>query len=294
MSLPAYLPADLTPSDIRHTYAHKQNSASSASGQGVEEGVGPWGADGFTFADLIDIINPLQHIPVVSTLYRRVTGDEIAPAAQFIGSGLLGGVPGLMIAGANVAVQEATGQDIGETVLAALMDDDAVVTDPSPSKLAALAEATTPSSAVPAASSSGNVAPEQTIVASAGPASFFAPRPAHPTGTAEQAPLAPGAIRNKYFKPQAAVRAAAIEANAPRGATSSATVNTAPAMPAAASLANEATTADAKRLAANRAALLAVARDLRTTVEGHQAYNASERLKQLYRAQDGVPLRSAQ
>ena len=294
MSLPAYLPADLTPSDIRHTYAHKQNPASSGTGQGVKEGVEPWGADGFNFADLIDIINPLQHIPVVSTLYRRATGDEIAPAAQFIGSGLLGGVPGLMIAGANVAIQEATGQDIGETILAALLNDDAVVADPSSSKLAALASATTPSSAASAASSSGNVALAQTILASAGPASFFAPRPAHPTGTAEQASLAPGAIQNKFFKPQAAVRAAAIEANAPRGATSSAAVNTAPAMPAAASLANEATTADAKRLAANRAALLAVARDLRTTVEGHQAYNASERLKQLYRAQDGVPLRPAQ
>ena len=32
------------------------------------------------FADVLDIINPLQHIPVVSTLYRSLTGDTIAPS----------------------------------------------------------------------------------------------------------------------------------------------------------------------------------------------------------------------
>ncbi|MBT5013959.1 MAG: hypothetical protein HON02_05865, partial [Rhodospirillaceae bacterium] len=35
-----------------------------------------FGADGFTFLDFLDIINPLQHIPVVGSLYRDMTGDE--------------------------------------------------------------------------------------------------------------------------------------------------------------------------------------------------------------------------
>jgi len=309
MSVPAYLPADLTPSDVWRPYAQSQNQAQTAnsfSGTGgtSQEIVEPWGEDGFTFADLIDIINPLQHIPVVSTFYRRMTGDEIAPAAQFIGSGLLGGVPGLMIAGANVAVEEATGQDIGETVLAALIDDDAVAPDQPSAKLAALAQATTAAPASPSETS----APERTVVASAGLASFFAPpRPVSPAGSTNQAALGPGAIQNKFFRPEAAIRAAAIQANAPQTATSAPATSTAPALSppipsaistgpvaSAASLANEVSAADTKRIAANRAALLAVAKDLRTTIESHQAYNANERLKQLYRAQDGLPLRPAQ
>src|ERR1700722_4577543 len=31
----------------------------------------------FTFADFLDAINPLQHIPVVSSVYRQATGETI-------------------------------------------------------------------------------------------------------------------------------------------------------------------------------------------------------------------------
>ena len=41
-----------------------------------------FGEDGFTFADFLDIINPLQHIPVLSTLYRHLTGDTIDAAPE--------------------------------------------------------------------------------------------------------------------------------------------------------------------------------------------------------------------
>ncbi|MBT5049270.1 MAG: hypothetical protein HOM58_12290 [Rhodospirillaceae bacterium] len=37
---------------------------------------------GFSFGDFLDIINPLQHIPVVSTIYRMVTEDEIGPGGS--------------------------------------------------------------------------------------------------------------------------------------------------------------------------------------------------------------------
>ena len=69
------------------------------------------GAD-FLF-HLIDIINPLQHIPIVSTIYRKITGDEIAPAARLIGGGLFAGPIGLIAAAANIVADAATGQDIG-------------------------------------------------------------------------------------------------------------------------------------------------------------------------------------
>ncbi len=35
-----------------------------------------WGKDGFTFADVLDVVNPLQHLPVVSKYYREQTGDD--------------------------------------------------------------------------------------------------------------------------------------------------------------------------------------------------------------------------
>lgn len=70
---------------------------------------------------VIDIINPLQHIPVVSTLYRHFTGDEISPAAHFIGDALYGGPLGGAVAAVDIAYEKTTGQDMGATVLASMM-----------------------------------------------------------------------------------------------------------------------------------------------------------------------------
>ena len=45
----------------------------------------------FGFADLLDVINPLHHLPVVGSMYREMTGDQIEPAARSAGSFLWGG-----------------------------------------------------------------------------------------------------------------------------------------------------------------------------------------------------------
>lgn len=74
------------------------------------------GAD-FLF-HLIDIVNPLQHIPVVSAIYRQITGDEIAPAARLIGGGLFAGPIGLVAAMANIVADGVTGRDFGERTIA--------------------------------------------------------------------------------------------------------------------------------------------------------------------------------
>lgn len=74
-----------------------------------------------SFWDLLDVINPLQHIPVVSTLYRAVTGDEIGPVPRIVGGTLFGGPLGLIGAVANEVVRADTGQDLGEHALAFLM-----------------------------------------------------------------------------------------------------------------------------------------------------------------------------
>ena len=39
----------------------------------------PFGEDGLSFLDLIDVVNPLHHIPVVGPMYREITGDVINP-----------------------------------------------------------------------------------------------------------------------------------------------------------------------------------------------------------------------
>ncbi|HEY4134776.1 MAG TPA: hypothetical protein VGO34_06140 [Alphaproteobacteria bacterium] len=89
-----------------------------------------WGKDGFSFGALVDIVNPLQHIPVVGTIYRAVTGDSIGPAARIAGGALFGGVIGFVTSSIDAAVEEETGRDIGQHVLALHGDDDTPSTYP--------------------------------------------------------------------------------------------------------------------------------------------------------------------
>jgi hypothetical protein len=83
-----------------------------------------WGSDGFTFGDIFDIINPLQHIPILSTLYRAITGDDIAAAPKVAGGVLFGGVIGLVVSIIDTAIEQITGRDTGEHLLALLKDAD--------------------------------------------------------------------------------------------------------------------------------------------------------------------------
>jgi hypothetical protein len=79
----------------------------------------PFGDDGFTFGDFLDIINPLQHIPVVSSIYRRLTGDTIDNGAQLAGDCLFGGPLGYLGYVANSAYADGhDGQSIGDSVVA--------------------------------------------------------------------------------------------------------------------------------------------------------------------------------
>ncbi|NIA71680.1 hypothetical protein HBA54_24100 [Pelagibius litoralis] len=78
----------------------------------------------FTFDDFLDIINPLQHIPVVSSLYRELTGDEISAPARVIGGTLFGGPSGFVSAIANTLFDEVAGEDVGASVLAWFSGED--------------------------------------------------------------------------------------------------------------------------------------------------------------------------
>ncbi|MFC7334831.1 hypothetical protein [Rhodocista pekingensis] len=66
---------------------------------------------GLSFWDVLDVINPLQHIPIVNRLYRAVTGDEIREPARLAGSALLFGPVGLAVAAADMVLEKETGSD---------------------------------------------------------------------------------------------------------------------------------------------------------------------------------------
>lgn len=82
-----------------------------------------WGEEGLSFGSLLDVVNPLQQLPVVSSVYRAVTGDTISTGARLAGGVLLGGPLGFASALLNVVVEDATGGDIAENMLGLVQSD---------------------------------------------------------------------------------------------------------------------------------------------------------------------------
>ena len=73
---------------------------------------------GFSFHDFLSIINPLQHLPVIGTIYRAITHDTIKTPEKIAGDALYGGLWGAVSGLADAAFQAVTGKDFGDTVLA--------------------------------------------------------------------------------------------------------------------------------------------------------------------------------
>ncbi|MDR3449348.1 MAG: hypothetical protein P4M15_06325 [Alphaproteobacteria bacterium] len=103
------------------------------------------GVGSMSFGDFLDMINPLQHIPVVSEIYRSATGDTISPTARIAGDSLYGAAIGVatggatILASAGIAAIGAIGDEVytanneGEsasgTVIAALFGNDKLSDD---------------------------------------------------------------------------------------------------------------------------------------------------------------------
>jgi hypothetical protein len=79
-------------------------------------------ASGPSFGDLLDALNPLQHIPIVSSLYRAITGDQIGHIPRVLGDTLFGGPVGMLVAGVYGLIKEATGGEPSEHVVALFKD----------------------------------------------------------------------------------------------------------------------------------------------------------------------------
>ena len=105
-----------------------------------DAGFQPFGEDGFTFFDLLDIINPLQHIPLISNIYREMTGDILDAAPRVLGGTLFGGPIGLVASILSVIVEEGTGKDPGDHLLALLEDDGAGESDEGDKEVEEIAE----------------------------------------------------------------------------------------------------------------------------------------------------------
>jgi hypothetical protein len=89
-----------------------------------------WDKAEFSFEDVLDLINPLQHLPLISTMYRESTGDTIGAVPRVLGGALYGLGPigaaiGAGTALVNVAMEAMTGKDVGGTMMALLNGDEA-------------------------------------------------------------------------------------------------------------------------------------------------------------------------
>lgn len=154
-----------------------------------------FGEDGFNFGDLLDIINPLQHLPIVSSLYRSLTGDEISPASRLAGGALFGGPIGFAGAVVSSMVEDATDTTIGDVIVAAFSDEDAPDTA---TQLATIAPAGGPSSDnVSTAGTTAALMPQAAPIAV--PAASARALPVQP---APETPPQPHAIMAAFEKPK--------------------------------------------------------------------------------------------
>ncbi|HEY3918501.1 MAG TPA: hypothetical protein VGL83_11950 [Stellaceae bacterium] len=95
-------------------------AAAQPASQATPPGLTLWShGGGFSFKDLLDIVNPLQHLPVVGSIYRYLTGDEPSGADRIVGDALYGGPIGFGVSVVTTALfTDSNGKDLGERLLA--------------------------------------------------------------------------------------------------------------------------------------------------------------------------------
>lgn len=176
-------------------------------------------SEGMSFWDVLDVVNPLQHIPVVNKIYQAVTGDTIRTPAKVAGAALFFGPVGLAVASADAILEKQTGKDALDHVASTLglekdaapaEDDPFTVTAPRPTRTADAApapQAATAASAAPAAT-----APGGPVELSSGQAALLESLmgggqslPSAPTTTAALAATAPATVAAPASLPMAAL-----------------------------------------------------------------------------------------
>jgi len=75
------------------------------------------------FHHLLDVVNPLQHLPVIGTIYRAITGEHIGNIEKIAGDTLYGGLWGAVSSVADVAFEAITGKSLEDTAMAWIKGD---------------------------------------------------------------------------------------------------------------------------------------------------------------------------
>lgn len=114
--------------------------------------------EGF-FHHLLDVVNPLQHLPVIGTIYRAITGEHIGTVEKIAGDTLYGGLWGAVSSIADVAFESVTGKSMEDTVLAWFKsDNNTAVASTKVTAPAIVAAQSLPSSELPSLSQNSQVA----------------------------------------------------------------------------------------------------------------------------------------
>ena len=85
-----------------------------------KEGDGFFGEDGLSFGDVLDAINPLNHIPIVSDIFASLTGHKASAGSRLAGGALFGGPIGLVASLAGVIFEQEKGASPSQALYAAL------------------------------------------------------------------------------------------------------------------------------------------------------------------------------
>lgn len=106
--------------DAPFTRRHQASSyrAPEIAGTAAERAM--FGEDGLDVGDILDVLNPLQHIPFVSTLYRELTGDTISNASKFAGGAVFGGPIGFIASVFDTIFTDETGHSVAGAAIAAV------------------------------------------------------------------------------------------------------------------------------------------------------------------------------
>lgn len=83
-----------------------------------------FGGDGLTFRDVVDAVNPLNHIPIISDLFASATGHKASTASKLVGGTLLGGPIGFAASLATVIFENSTGRSPAQAVYAAVTGEE--------------------------------------------------------------------------------------------------------------------------------------------------------------------------
>jgi len=118
--------------------ARQQQAQAQQQQQGPSGGSEGGARASFGFDDLLDIVNPLQHIPIVSSIYRELSGDEISGPARMAGGTLYGGPIGFVASAFDTIMAAGSGKDMGGQAMAAVFGEE----EPGQASPTAVAEAT--------------------------------------------------------------------------------------------------------------------------------------------------------